>query len=313
MVNTAYWSSKTVGTGFQVIFNHSGYIYLIARNGSILSSISSNGASTSEFYQRATLEYYGVFRQYVYPKTNGARTGKSMSWSLLSSIPSDICMGITEETGGAACGFNSYCVLGTDQRPRYWPHSDYEYFHPVTEDWCRQACLNDCFCAVAIFRNGTLFIISRFNNRRKKMLQLYPAMQDDSFTPRISDFGLLAKLLKTGQTRTVTGIRRTKGYVAPEWFKSMPITVKVDVYSFGILLLELICCRKNFEQNIKDERQMVLADWVYDCYEEWKLSLIVENDEEALEDIKMVEKFVMIAIWCIQEDPSLRPPMKKVV
>ncbi|KAF9626755.1 hypothetical protein IFM89_038973, partial [Coptis chinensis] len=49
---------------------------------------------------------------------------------------------------------------------------------------------------------------------------------------RISDFGL-AKFLKSNQTRTTTGIRGTRGYVAPEWFKNMPITAKVDVYSFG--------------------------------------------------------------------------------
>ena len=65
------------------------------------------------------------------------------------------------------------------------------------------------------------------------------------FSARISGFGL-AKFLKTDQTRSITAIRGTKGYVAPEWFKSMPITAKVDVgYSFGIFMLELICCRKN--------------------------------------------------------------------
>ena len=37
------------------------------------------------------------------------------------------------------------------------------------------------------------------------------------------------------------------------------------------------------------------------------------NDEEAIHDMKRVEKYVMIAIWCIQEDPSIRPTMKKVV
>ncbi|GLT59523.1 hypothetical protein SLA2020_323360 [Shorea laevis] len=134
---------------------------------------------------------------------------------------------------------------------------------------------------------------------------------DDSLTARISDFGL-AKLLKTDQTRTVTAIRGTKGYVAPEWFKSMPVTVKVDVYSFGILLLELICCRKKFDQDAKDENQMILADWTYDCYEEARLYLLVQEDEEAIQDIKRVEKFVMIAIWCIQDDPPLRPSMKIV-
>ena len=135
---------------------------------------------------------------------------------------------------------------------------------------------------------------------------------DDSFTTRISNFGL-AKVLKIDQTCTTTGIRGTKGYVAPEWFRNMLVTIKVDVYSFGILLLELICCRKSFEAEAKDENQMILADWAYDCYKDKKLDLLVENDEEAIDDMKRVEKYVMIAIWCIQEDPSLRPTMKKVV
>lgn len=63
---------------------------------------------------------------------------------------------------------------------------------------------------------------------------------DESFTARISDFGL-AKLLMTDQTQTNTMIRGTKGYVAPEWFRSKPVTVKVDVYSYGVLLLEIVC------------------------------------------------------------------------
>ena len=58
---------------------------------------------------------------------------------------------------------------------------------------------------------------------------------------------------------------------------------------------------------------MILADWAYDCYADRKLNLLVENDEEAIDDMKRVKKYVMIAIWCIQEDPSLRPTMKKVV
>uniref|UniRef100_A0A6N2K6L4 non-specific serine/threonine protein kinase n=1 Tax=Salix viminalis TaxID=40686 RepID=A0A6N2K6L4_SALVM len=135
---------------------------------------------------------------------------------------------------------------------------------------------------------------------------------DESFNARISDFGL-AKLLKTEQSKTITVIRGTKGYVAPEWFKNLPVTAKVDTYSFGILLLELVCCRKNFEINAREEHQIVLADWACDCFKEGKLNLLVEEDEEAMEDMKRVERFVMVAIWCIQEDPSLRPAMKKVV
>ncbi|KAM2613710.1 hypothetical protein TB2_028418 [Malus domestica] len=134
---------------------------------------------------------------------------------------------------------------------------------------------------------------------------------DDSFTARISDFGL-AKLLKIDQTLTTTGIRGTKGYVAPEWLNRLPITAKVDIYSYGILLLEIIFCRKHFEAAAEDEDKVILADWAYDCYKQNNLHQLFKNDDEAMHDIKKMEKYVMIAIWCIQEDPSLRPTMKKV-
>ncbi|KAJ9158696.1 hypothetical protein P3X46_024257 [Hevea brasiliensis] len=134
---------------------------------------------------------------------------------------------------------------------------------------------------------------------------------DDSFTARISDFGL-AKLLMSDQTRTHTGIRGTRGYVAPEWFRNMPITAKVDVYSYGVMLLEIICCRRGLEMENENEEEVILADWAYDCYKEKILDKLVEDDEEARNDIKRVEKLVMVAIWCIQEDPSLRPSMRTV-
>ena len=136
---------------------------------------------------------------------------------------------------------------------------------------------------------------------------------DETCTTRISDFGL-AKLLKTYQSGTNTAIRGTKGYVAPKWFRfNMPITIKVDVYSYGVLLLELICCRKSFEMNAENENQMILTDWAYDCLRDRTLSALVEDDEDALDDMMNMEKYVMVAIWCIQEDPSLRPTMKKVL
>ncbi|KAJ4753400.1 Serine/threonine-protein kinase [Rhynchospora pubera] len=135
---------------------------------------------------------------------------------------------------------------------------------------------------------------------------------DDNLTPKISDFGL-AKLLKTDQTRTNTGIRGTKGYVAPEWFKNVGITSKVDVYSFGVILLEIVCCRRNVDQDIEDEEQVVLAYWVNDCYRDGRLSLVLPTwDEEAARDMRRIERFVKVALWCIQEEPSLRPTMLKV-
>ncbi|KAM2669703.1 hypothetical protein EV1_005723 [Malus domestica] len=69
---------------------------------------------------------------------------------------------------------------------------------------------------------------------------------------------------------------------------------------------------KNFEEHADDVDQLILAYWAYDCYMQKGLHLLLEKDEEAMEDVKMMENYVMIAMWCIQEDPSLRPTMKKV-
>lgn len=143
-------------------------------------------------------------------------------------------------------------------------------------------------------------------------IKLQNVLLDDSFTARISDFGL-AKLLKKDQAHTITGIRGTKGYVAPEWFKSVPVTTKVDVYSYGILLLELIFCRRCFEAKMEHESRMVLAEWAYDCYHGGRINELVEGDDEASSNIEGIKKSLKIALWCIQEDPSLRPSMNKVV
>ncbi|XP_066346718.1 G-type lectin S-receptor-like serine/threonine-protein kinase LECRK4 [Miscanthus floridulus] len=134
---------------------------------------------------------------------------------------------------------------------------------------------------------------------------------DGDFTAKISDFGL-AKLLRTNQTQTNTGIRGTRGYVAPEWFKNIGITAKVDVYSFGVILLELVCCRRNVELEAAEEDQKILTDWANDCYRCGRIDFLVEGDDEAISDLKIVERFVAVALWCLQEDPTMRPTMLKV-
>ena len=54
--NSDYWSSGTVGNGFEVVFNQSGFIYLTDINGSILQTITSSAGSIQDFYQRAVME-----------------------------------------------------------------------------------------------------------------------------------------------------------------------------------------------------------------------------------------------------------------
>ncbi|KAK7252695.1 hypothetical protein RIF29_36833 [Crotalaria pallida] len=139
---------------------------------------------------------------------------------------------------------------------------------------------------------------------------------DEDFTAKISDFGL-AKLLLSGQSRTKTMIRGTRGYVAPEWFRNIPVTVKVDVYSFGVMLLEIICCRRSvvlieLGEEEEEERE-ILTDWAYDCYAEGRIEALVENEKEAIANIGRLQEWIKIAMWCIQENHEMRPTMGMVL
>ncbi|KAL2895299.1 G-type lectin S-receptor-like serine/threonine-protein kinase RLK1 [Bienertia sinuspersici] len=134
---------------------------------------------------------------------------------------------------------------------------------------------------------------------------------DDNHNARISDFGL-AKLLRLDQTQTNTAPRGTRGYVAPEWFRNMPITGKVDVYSFGILFLRLFVargmCKVKTMKNV-----LLLTDWAFDCYQMGLIHELVQDNKEALNDEQRLVSMVKIAIWCIQNDPNLRPTMWRVI
>ncbi|GKU87795.1 hypothetical protein SLEP1_g2135 [Rubroshorea leprosula] len=587
----AYYISGTfdehnsANSGYRVVFNESGYIYIVRRNGQIFNLTTGEIVPLQDYYYRATLDFDGIFREYAYPKPK--RTGIiDQSWAIVWNIPPDICNAVNGNPptgdfneGLGSCGFNSYCKIDSNARPSceclpgfnfsdpnnkfngciqdriqecnlgpskvedlydmhelpntFWPTSANFEWTPSNEDECRQSCLYDCQCVVAVLREGGCskkklpltngMVTNRFNgkafvkvarsinassfprpegpgpqkkdqssvirvgsfllggsafinfllitagsilaiwscNKKRKPDQISSTLEsnprpftyqdleeatdgfkeelgrgafgvvykgvlryahstiipiavkkldrlmqegekefkaevnaiakthhknlvsligfceeglhrllvyefmsngtlasllygdcrpewksrtkmafeiarglvylheecsrpiihcdvkpqnillDDSFTPRISDFGL-AKLLMSDQTRTTTAIRGTKGYVAPEWFRNRPITTKVDVYSYGVMLLEIICCRKKYEVERENEDEVILTDWIYDCYKERRLDRVVENDEEAINDMTKVERLVMIAIWCIQEDPSLRPPMRQV-
>ncbi|XP_031281152.1 G-type lectin S-receptor-like serine/threonine-protein kinase LECRK3 [Pistacia vera] len=133
-------------------------------------------------------------------------------------------------------------------------------------------------------------------------------LMDEKMHAKISDFGL-AKLMKPDQTKTYTAIRGTRGYVAPEWHRNIPVTVKADVYSFGIVFLQIICRRRSMDENLPND-QVILEDWAYKCFDAGELIQLV-GDEKV--DLKQLERMMKIALWCIIDEPSLRPSMKKVL
>lgn len=84
---------------------------------------------------------------------------------------------------------------------------------------------------------------------------------DENFCPKVSDFGL-AKLMGREHSQVVTMVRGTRGYLAPEWVSNRAITVKADVYSYGMLLLEIVGGRRNLDMTL-DADDFFFPGWAF--------------------------------------------------
>uniref|UniRef100_A0A0E0ASK1 non-specific serine/threonine protein kinase n=1 Tax=Oryza glumipatula TaxID=40148 RepID=A0A0E0ASK1_9ORYZ len=131
---------------------------------------------------------------------------------------------------------------------------------------------------------------------------------DSSGMAKIADFGL-AKLLIGNQTKTFTGVRGTRGYLAPEWSKNTAITVKVDIYSFGVMLLEIISCRKSMALKLAGE-ECNISEWAYEYMFSGEMKEVAAG--KGVDEVEL-ERMVKIGIWCTQDEPVARPAMKSVV
>ncbi|KAK7377222.1 hypothetical protein VNO80_02644 [Phaseolus coccineus] len=134
---------------------------------------------------------------------------------------------------------------------------------------------------------------------------------DDNFLVKVSDFGL-AKLMTREQSHAFTTLRGTRGYLAPEWITNCAISEKSDVYSYGMVLLEIIGGRKNYDPQETSEKTN-FPYFAFKMMEEGKVREILDSKLETNENDERVQTAVKVALWCIQEDMSLRPTMTKVV
>ncbi|XP_059658153.1 G-type lectin S-receptor-like serine/threonine-protein kinase SD2-5 [Cornus florida] len=134
---------------------------------------------------------------------------------------------------------------------------------------------------------------------------------DDKYIAKVSDFGL-AKLMTREQSHVFTTLRGTRGYLAPEWITSYAISEKSDVYSYGMVLLEIIAGRKSYEPTESSEKSH-FPSYAYKMLEEGKLRDILDSKLKIDEKDERVSIAVKVALWCIQDDMYLRPPMTRVV
>ncbi|KAJ9189275.1 hypothetical protein P3X46_000587 [Hevea brasiliensis] len=135
---------------------------------------------------------------------------------------------------------------------------------------------------------------------------------NESFIPKISDFGLAKLYPPDNDVVSLTAARGTWGYMAPELINKNlgGASHKADVYSFGILLMEMVGRRKTLNASAEHLSQIYFPTWAYDKLSEGK---DVELGDVSDEEKKIANKMVLIALWCTQLEPIHRPSMHAVI
>ncbi|KAI4304350.1 hypothetical protein MLD38_039876 [Melastoma candidum] len=133
---------------------------------------------------------------------------------------------------------------------------------------------------------------------------------DESFNPKIGDFGL-AKLFPDDITHISTRIAGTTGYLAPEYAMAGQLTPKADIYSFGILILEIVTARSSSKADW-GEQQKLLLEWAWELHERGSLLELVDPDLEEYPKEEVL-RYMKVAFFCTQAASQRRPSMSQVV
>ncbi|GMP45403.1 hypothetical protein CsSME_00013943 [Camellia sinensis var. sinensis] len=147
---------------------------------------------------------------------------------------------------------------------------------------------------------------------------------DSNYQPKVADFGL-SKLLNRGDGHDsgFSRVRGTRGYMAPEWIFNFRITSKVDVYSYGVVVLEMVTGKSpmivpHTSDNSGEMEQRGLVKWVREKMNEnvpkelW-LEEIIDPLIKDRYDASKMEILVEVALQCAEEDKDARPTMSQVV
>lgn len=134
---------------------------------------------------------------------------------------------------------------------------------------------------------------------------------DDKWAPKIADFGM-ARLFSEDQTHVNTRVAGTNGYMAPEYVMHGHLSVKADVFSFGVLILELISGQKNSTFDVNLDAQNLL-EWAWKLYKKGRSLEVLDPSLASSAVAEQVAMCVQIGLLCTQADPKSRPNMRRVV
>uniref|UniRef100_A0ACD5VKQ1 Uncharacterized protein n=1 Tax=Avena sativa TaxID=4498 RepID=A0ACD5VKQ1_AVESA len=133
---------------------------------------------------------------------------------------------------------------------------------------------------------------------------------DHNLCPKIADFGLAKLCHLKDSILSIAETRGTIGFIAPEVFSRGfgVVSTKSDVYSYGMMLLEMVREKKDLEGDADSSSDTFFPHWVYD-----RLATDLHSSEVTHGTEEIVRKMTLVGLWCIQMTPESRPSMSRVI
>lgn len=136
---------------------------------------------------------------------------------------------------------------------------------------------------------------------------------EEDFTPKLSDFGLARQGPEMGATHVSTSVVGTIGYAAPEYVQTGHLTSKSDVWSFGVVLFEMLTGRRSVDRN-RPKSEQHLLEWVRPyVHGSKRIHAMMDPRLEGDYSLVQAQKIVELALHCSHRAPRARPTMSSVV
>ncbi|KAL8060860.1 hypothetical protein ABFX02_02G051900 [Erythranthe guttata] len=138
-------------------------------------------------------------------------------------------------------------------------------------------------------------------------------MLDSNFNAKLGDFGL-ARFVDHEKGAHSTVLAGTLGYMAPECMVTGRASKETDVYSLGIVMLEIACGRRPIDHSRRcGEDRVVLVEWVWRLYGKGELLEAADPKLETEFDEQEMERLMIVALWCVHPDSVQRPSIRQAV
>ncbi|KAE8645823.1 hypothetical protein Csa_017117 [Cucumis sativus] len=137
-------------------------------------------------------------------------------------------------------------------------------------------------------------------------------MLDSNFNAKVGDFGL-ARLVDHGLRSPTTVVAGTMGYLAPESLLTSKASKESDVFSFGVVALEIACGRKAVEHNKEEEEKISLVNWVWGLYGQGRLLEAVDKALNGEFNQEEMVRLMTVGLWCAHPNHNLRASIRQAI